>query len=32
MVAFAQFEFDVTDIPVTVLLGFGITNALTVRT
>ena len=30
MVAFVQFNFDPGGIPVPVLLGFGITNALTV--
>lgn len=32
MVAFVQFNFDPGGVPLPVLLGFGITNALTVGT
>ena len=31
MVAFIQFGFDPTSVPTPVLLGFGISNALTVQ-
>ena len=31
-IALIQFDFDARDIPIVVLMGFGITNALTVGT
>ena len=29
-IALIQFDFDARDIPIVVLMGFGVTNALTV--